>query len=140
MAIHQEMINKFLKKLIEESNTLDKLSVTIAEGVLNLTAEILAGLGTPINVRVALSIGSFTFNRHERFVEFQVNGPVLISLQGIEIRARLGINLTPDPAERSGPVRSGACPAISGNKEDKITVNFNRILVSTICCKKLGFY
>jgi hypothetical protein len=141
VAIHQEMINKFLKKLIEESNTLDKLSVTIAEGVLNLTAEILAGLGTPINVRVALSIGSFTFNRHERFVEFQVNGPVLISLQGIEIRARLGINLTPDPAERSGAL-SGLVHALQylEIKEDKITVNFNRIPgFNNLLQKKLGF-
>ena len=89
LAIHQEMINKFLKKLIEESNTLNKLNISITEGLLNLTAEILAGLGTSINVKVALSINSLTFNRHNRLVEFQVNGPVLISLQGIEIRPGL---------------------------------------------------
>ncbi len=141
VAIHQEMINKFLKKLIEESNTLNKLNISITEGLLNLTAEILAGLGTAINVKVALSISSFTFNRHNRLVEFQVNGPVLISLQGIEIRARLGINLVPDPAGHTG-APPGLVHALQylEIKEDRITVDFNRIPgFNHLLQKKLGF-
>ncbi|HHU86352.1 MAG TPA: hypothetical protein GXZ25_06035 [Peptococcaceae bacterium] len=141
LAIHQEMINKFLKKLIEESNTLNKLNISITEGLLNLTAEILAGLGTSINVKIALSINSLTFNRHNRLVEFQVNGPVLISLQGIEIRARLGINLDPDPAGQTG-APSGLVNALQylEIKEDKITVNFNKIPgFNQLLQKKLGF-
>lgn len=142
LAIHQEIINKFLKKLIEESNTLNKLNISITENILNLTAEILAGLGTSINVKVALSINSLTFNRHNRLVEFQVNGPVLISLQGIEIRARLGINLDPDPAAGHTGAPSGLVNALQylEIKEDKITVNFNKIPgFNQLLQKKLGF-
>lgn len=140
LALHQEIINSFLKSMVEESNALNKLNITIIENFLNLTAEILAGLDTPINIKVTLSIGSFKFNRHSRFVEFQVHGPVLITLQGVEIKARLGVDLARDQAHTGTPPGLAGVLEYLDIKEEKITVNFNNIPgFNQLLQKKLGF-
>lgn len=141
LTIHQELINKFLKNLIEESNALNGLRISITEGFLNLTAEILAGLGTSISVGLVLSIGSFMFNRHNRFVEFQVHGPVLITVQGIQIKAKLGVDLEPDPTTHTG-APAGLVNVLQylDIKEEKITVDFNKMPgFNQLLQKKLGF-
>lgn len=141
LVIHQDLINKLIKELIAENETLKDIKVSINGELINLTASIHAGGNSTIQVKLALSPGIFEFNRVNRFIELPVNGPVIISFHGVEVKARLRMDLDPDPAKRAGT------PEVLVNllqyldiKEDLIKVDFNKIPgFNRLLQSKLGF-
>jgi len=124
-----------------ENKVIEDIKVSIAGGLLNLAIGLRAGGNMTIGVKLALSLGNFQFNRFNRFVELPVHGPVLISLPGIEIKARLGADLNPDPAKHAGaPEALINLLQYLNIKEDKITLDFNKMpAFNQVLQNKLGF-
>ena len=141
LAIHQELINKFLKETLEGNKTFEAVEVFITGGYMNLRAEIRAGEKAVISVGLMVSLGNFEFNRFKRFVELIVNGPVTLTIHGITITARLGVELDPDPLKRNGtPESLVSLLHFLRIKEDKIVVDFNKIPgFNQALQKKVGF-
>lgn len=141
LAIHQEIINKFIKESIEGNKVIKNINISITEGFINLTAGLRAGEKSIIYVKLTLSLGSFEFNRFKRFVELPVQGPVIISIHGVTIKARLGVDLDPDPANRT-EAQEGLINLLQylNIKEDKITLDFNKMpRFNQVLQNKLGF-
>lgn len=141
LVIRQELVNKFIKELIAENNVIKELEISIAGGFINMTAGIRAGENLTVYAKLTLSLGGFEFNRFKRFVELPVHGPVLLSIQGVNIKARLGVELDPDPAKRVG-APEGLINLLHyfNITEDKLTLDFNKIPgFNQILQRKLGF-
>lgn len=141
LAIRQELVNKFIQEVIAGNNVIKELEISIAEGFINMTAGIRAGENATIYAKLTLSLGGFEFNRFKRFVELPVHGPVLLSIQGVNIKARLGVELDPDPAERVG-APEGLINLLQylNITEEKITLDFNKMPgFNQILQRKLGF-
>ena len=124
-----------------ENKILKDVEVSIAGGLMNLAIGFRAGENMTIRVKLALSLGNFEFNRFNRFVELPVHGPVHISLPGIEIKARLGADMDPDPAKRAGaPEALINLLRYLDIKEDKITLDLNKMpAFNRVLQNKLGF-
>jgi len=139
LVIHQDLINKFIGEALADNKAVEEVKVSVTADCINLTALINAGGKTIVGVKLTLSPGTFEFNRQNRFIELPVNGPVLISLHGIEIKARLRV----DPA----PVKHAGTPEGLVNllqyldiKENLIKVDFNKIPgFNQALQSKLGF-
>lgn len=141
LAIHQELINKFLGEIIEGSKAVKDIKISITGGFINLLAGFRAGDNSTIYVKLVLSIGNFEFNRFNRFMELPVQGPVILSIHGINIKARLGVDLDPDPAKHAG-APEGLLNLLEylNIKEDKITLDFNKMpRFNQVLQNKLGF-
>lgn len=141
LAIHQELVNKFIREAIAGNKVLKELEISISKGFINATAGIRAGENATIYAKLMLSLGDFVFNRSNRFVELPVHGPVLLSIQGVNIKAKLGIDLDPDPAKHAGaPEGLLSLLQYLSIKEDKITLDFNKMPgFNQMLQNKLGF-
>ncbi|MFA4886221.1 MAG: hypothetical protein WC601_10680, partial [Desulfotomaculaceae bacterium] len=80
ITVHQEFINKFIKETLAENKVVKEIVLSVGEGCLNATVEILAGESTPINLKLELSLGQYEFNRTNRFVELIPLSPVAVSV------------------------------------------------------------
>lgn len=141
LAIRQEIINKFLTNLIEENRYVQHIEVAISPGLINLVANISLSETTAFKVSLVMSLSNYAFNRHSRFVELPLQEPVLISYQGLNIKARLEMFMEPDP-EASGEIRESLQRLMEFLiiKEDKITIDFNKIPgFNQLLQKRLGF-
>ncbi len=142
LSIHQELINKLIREAIEENEIIKDIRVSITGGFIYLTAGIRAAENLTIGVKLVLILGDFEFNKTNRFVELLLHDPVLISIQGIDIKARLEAELDPDPAKRAG------VPEVLVNllqfltiKEDKIILDFNKMpVLNQSMQNKLGIF
>lgn len=141
LAIRQEIINEFLKKLIENNRLFQGLELKISQGLINLVATLRASETTTFKVSQVMSLSNFAFNRNSRFVELPLQGPVLISIQGLNIKVRLSVIMDPDPVARAEtPDSLLRLMEYLIIEEDKITIDFNQIPGFTqLLQKKLGF-
>ena len=141
LAIRQEIINKFLKKLIEENRIVQDIELKINPGLINLMATLNSSETFTYKVSMVMSISKFAFNRDSRFVEMPLQGPILISMQGLTIKARLEVVMDPDPAARvETPESLLRLMEYLIIEEDKITIDFNQIPgFNQLLQKKLGF-
>ncbi|NPV72852.1 MAG: hypothetical protein HPY89_03455 [Pelotomaculum sp.] len=127
LAIHQDLLNKFLAETIEDNKFIKSIAVSITGGLINLSGEIRTGENSSASIRLALSLGNFEFNRTSRFLELKMHGPVAISIHGIDIQARFS---SPDPETAS---RAGAPEGLVNIlgflnvKEDTVTLDFNKM-------------
>ncbi|MCL6635324.1 MAG: hypothetical protein K6T29_06085 [Peptococcaceae bacterium] len=128
LTIHQDFINKLIKEAIAENKVVKNVEISISGGFINLTAQFNPGGDLNIDLKAVLSLGKFEFNRSNRFLELPVHGPLLVSIQGVYIKARLSAELDPDPARRSGtPAGLVSLLQYLDLKEDKITLDFNKM-------------
>ncbi len=141
ITVHQEFINKFLKETLEENKVVKEIVLSVEEGCLNATVEILAGESTPVNVKLELSLGQYEFNRINRFVELIPLSPVAVSVYGVKIKAKLAAELDGTEA-----VRLGAPEGLINMfgyltiNEDKLVLDFNKMPGFTQALQnKLGF-
>jgi hypothetical protein len=141
LAIRQEIINQFLKKLVEDNRLVQDIEVKISQGLINLVATLSLSESTIIKVSMVMSISNFAFNRNIRFMELPLQGPVLLSTQGLTIKTRLEVVVDPDPAVRAEtPESLLRLMEYLIIKEDKITIDFNQIPgFNQLLQKKLGF-
>ncbi len=141
LAIHQEFINKFIKESIAENKFVSELEVSISEGLINAVADIRAGDDTTVHIKLEMSLGDFVFNRLNRYLELNVPGPVLISVYGVTIRAKLEAEFDHELGQRYGaPEGLISLFQFLSIKEDKIILDFNKIPgFNQALHKKLGF-
>ncbi|TEB05246.1 hypothetical protein Psch_02287 [Pelotomaculum schinkii] len=141
LAIRQEIINKFLKNLIQENRLVQDIELKISRGLINLEATLCSSEASTYKVNLVMSLSNFAFNRNSRFVELPLQGPVLISYQGLNIKARLEVVMDPDPVARAEtPENLLRLMEYLMIEEDKITIDFNQIPgFNQLLQKKLGF-
>lgn len=141
LAIRQEIINKFLGKLIEENKVVQDIELKISPGLINLAAALSTSESSTFKISLLMSISSFAFNKESRFIELPLKGPVLISTQGLNIKARLEVVMDPDPLVRAQtPENLRRLMEYLVIEEDKITVDFNQIPgFNQLLQKKIGF-
>jgi len=141
LAIRQEIINKFLKNLIQENRLVQDIELKISRGLINLEAALSSSEASTYKVNLVMSLSNFAFNRNSRFVELPLQGPVLISYQGLNIKARLEVVMDPDPVARAEtPENLLRLMEYLMIEEDKITIDFNQIPgFNQLLQKKLGF-
>ena len=141
LAIRQEIINKFLNKLIEENRLVQDIKLKINPGLINLVATLSTSETSTFKVSMVMSLSNFAFNRNSRFVELPLQGPVLISYRGLNIKARLDVVMDPDPAARAEtPDSLLRLMEYLIIEDDKITIDFNQIPgFNQLLQKKLGF-
>lgn len=139
LTIHQEIINKFLDEIIENNKNIKTIHVNITGGFINLVVEVRAGEKYTVVVRIRLSLGGYEFNRYNRFLELFIHGPVIISIQGLIIKARLSLDT--EPTGLIG-LPDGIIDLLQylTIKEDRITLDFNKIPgFNQLLQNKLGF-
>lgn len=141
LSIRQEIINKFLKKLFDENRYIQDIELTISPGLINLVVTVNSSETTTFKVSLLMSLSNFAFNRNSRFMELPLQSPVLISYQGLNMKARLELVLDPDPAARDNtPESLLRLMEYLIIEEDKITIDFNKIPgFNQLLQKKLGF-
>lgn len=141
LTIRQEIIIKFLKKLFEENRYIQDIELSISPGLINIAVTLTSSETTTFKVSLVLSLSNFAFNRNSRFVELPLQGPVLISYQGINIEARLAVVTDPDPVARDKtPESLLQLMDYLIIEEDKITIDFNQIPgFNQLLQNKLGF-
>jgi hypothetical protein len=86
LAIRQEIINKFLKKLIEENRLVQDIEIKISQGLIHLAVTLISSDNNTFKVSLVMSVSNFSFNRNSRFIELPLQGPVLISTKGLNIK------------------------------------------------------
>ncbi|HBC93881.1 MAG TPA: hypothetical protein DCZ10_13550 [Pelotomaculum sp.] len=141
LAIRQEIINQFLKNLIQENRLFQDIELKISRGLVNLEATLSTSEASTYKVNLVMSLSNFAFNRNSRFVELPLQSPVLISYQGLQIKARLEVVMDPDPVARAEtPENLLRLMEYLMIEEDKITIDFNQIPgFNQLLQKKLGF-
>lgn len=141
LAIRQEIINQFLKNLIQENRLLQDIALKISSGLIHLEATLSTSEDSTYKVNLVMSLSNFAFNRNSRFVELPLQGPVLIAYQGLQIKARLEVVMDPDPVARAEtPENLLRLMEYLMIEEDKITIDFNQIPgFNQLLQKKLGF-
>ncbi|MDD4238014.1 MAG: hypothetical protein PHT62_05610 [Desulfotomaculaceae bacterium] len=141
LAIRQEIINKFLNKLMEENRWVQDIELKINPGLINLVAILSVSETLTFKVNLDMSLSNFAFNRNSRFVELPLQGPVLISYRGLNIKTRLEVVMDPDPvASAETPESLLRLMEYLIVEEDKITIDFNQIPgFNQLLQKKLGF-
>jgi len=141
IAIHQEIINKSIREAITENHIFQEIAVSITEGAINARIIINAGEDQIIGVALPLSLGNYEFNRSKRFVELILRGPAVISSCGLSIKAKLSVDMDPDPSKMAGaPEGLISILQYLNVKEDVITIDFNKIPgFNQALQKKLGF-
>ena len=128
ITVHQEFINKLIKENLENSEVIREICLTVGEGFICASFEILIGEGTPVNLKLELSLGKYEFNRSNRFVELILREPAAISIFGINVKAKLAAEI--DEAEA---IRTGAPEALINMfnylkiDEDKLVLDFNKM-------------
>jgi hypothetical protein len=142
LAIRQEIINKFLNKLIEENRWVQAIELKINQGLINLVATLSTSETSTFKVNMVMSLGNFAFNRNSRFVELPLQGPVMISIQGLNIKAKLDVDLDPDPVVRAEtPESLRRLMEYLIIEDEKMTIDFNQIPgFNQLLQKKLGFF
>lgn len=139
LAIHQELINKFLKETLAENQVAKEITVSIKKGVINATALLDAG-ETPIVIKMVMSPGRYEFNRSSRYIELILHGPVVISIHGIEIKARLDVERSTVPPPAGTPDSLEKILDYLNIKEDKIILDLNKMPgFNQLLQNKLGF-
>lgn len=141
LTIRQEVINKFLKGLIEENRYIQDIELRISQGLITLVAIIGLSETSTFKAKMVMSLGNYIFNRNSRYLELPLQEPVLISYQGINIKARLELLMDPDPAAREETPQSlQRLMEYLTVEEDRIIIDFNQIPgFSQLLQKKLGF-
>ncbi len=141
ITVHQEFINKFIKETLAENKVVREIFLSVEEGCLNATVEILAGNSTPVNLKLELSLGQYEFNRTNRFVELIPLSPVAISVYGVNIKAKLAAEIDEAEARRLGAPEGliNMFGYLTIN-EDKLVLDFNKMPGFTQALQnKLGF-
>ncbi len=143
LTIHQDLINRSLKEALSESEIVKDMSLSIAGGKIKFTALFAAGKEHKSFIRLTVNAvpGNFEFNRHNRYLELLLAEPVLIEFGGAEIKARFtaktlnsGRDINDGENTLAGVLRYLEI------KEDRITINFNRLPgFKEALQKKLGF-
>jgi hypothetical protein len=141
ITIHQEFINKFIKETLADNEVIKEIFLTVGDGFLCATFEILAGEGVPVNLKLEFSLGKYEFNRSNRFVELILQGPAGISVFGINIKAKLAAEIDEPEA-----IRAGAPDALINIfnyltiNEDMFVLDFNKMPgFNQALQKKMGF-
>ncbi|MEG3071189.1 MAG: hypothetical protein RQM92_10570 [Candidatus Syntrophopropionicum ammoniitolerans] len=106
ITIHQEFINKVIKEANADNKTIKGIVLSFNEGFLRADFELLVGEETPINLQLELSLGKFEFNRTNRVVELLLISPVAIQVYGMNIKAKLTVDIDPAAAETAGAQRN----------------------------------
>jgi len=117
ITVHQEFINKLIKETLAKNEVIKEILLTVGEGFLSVTAEILAGEGIPIKLKLEFSLGKYEFSRSNRFVELILLKPAVISVFGINIKAKLAAEI-----DESGAIHAGAPDALI-NMFNYLTIN-----------------
>lgn len=141
LAIRQEIINKFLRKLLEDNHYVQDIELKISPGLINLVVTLSSSESVSFKVSLVMSLGNFAFNRNSRFLELPLESPVLISYQGLIIKTRLEVIMDPDPVAREKtPESLLRLMEYLVIEEEKITIDFNQIPgFNQLLQKKLGF-
>ncbi len=139
--VHQEFINKFIKETLGENKVVREIFLTVGEGCLDARVGLVVGEGTPIDMKLELSLGKYEFNRTIRRVELIPLKPVAISVFGINIDARLAAAMDAAEARRLGaPEGLISMFGYLTINEDKLVLDFNKIPgFSQALQNKLGF-
>lgn len=141
ITVHQEFINKLIKEALGENKVVKGINLSIGEGFLNATVEILAGESTPVHLEFMLSMSEFEFNKSHRFIEFILRSPITVTVYGVNIKTKLEAELDEDQAKRSG-APEGLVNLFNylKVKEDKVILDFNKIPgFNQVLQNKLGF-
>lgn len=140
LAIHQELINKFIKETFAGHKTIKNIEVSITGGFIYLAAELSAG-NIPVQVKLVLSLSGYEFDRFKKLLEFTAQGPVTISIDGINIKIKLEVARDDNPANLTGaPERLLNLLEYLDIKEDKITLDLNKTPgFNQLLQNKLGF-
>jgi len=143
LTVHQDLINRSLKEALSEIETIKEMHLSIAGGKIKFTALFAAGKEPKSDIRLTINAlpGNFEFNRHHRYLELLLAEPVLIEFGGAKIRARFTAE-----AQTGGRDINDGENFLTGVlryldiKEDRITVDFNRLPgFNEALQKKLGF-
>ncbi|HOV80987.1 MAG TPA: hypothetical protein PK728_12975 [Bacillota bacterium] len=140
LAIHQELVNKFIKETVAGHKTVKNIEVSITGGLIYLDAGLSAG-NIPVRVKLVLSLSGYEFDRHKRVLEFTLQEPVTVSIDGIHIKARLEA-AREENAESPAGAPEGLLNLLEylDIKEDKITLDLNKMPgFNQLLQNRLGF-
>ena len=141
ITIHQEFIKKVIKEASADNKTIKGIVLSFNEGFLRADFDLLVGEETPINLQLELSLGKFEFNRTNRIVELLLISPVAIQVYGLNIKAKLTVDIDPAAAETAGaPEELIAMFSYLAISENRIILDFNKMPgFNQALQNKLGF-
>lgn len=143
LTVHQDLINRSLKEALSENETVKEMSLSIAGGKIKFTALLAAGQEqkSPLRLTISAVPGNFEFNRHHRYLELLLAEPVLIEFGGAKIKARFAAEAQSTGRDiNDGENFLASILHYLDIKEDRITVDFNRLPgFNEALQKKLGF-